>query len=135
PGAPVKGRCGRGRPQVFTPDVREKYLAAVAGGAYLGAAAALAGVGPDQARRHAAKDSAFADALEKAKAAGRQARQADAPHDESRYNNLGCRCPTCRKAASTARMARDARAKQKDRDDQPAPPSGEPEVPYFVFAA
>ncbi|MFD7980155.1 hypothetical protein [Streptomyces sp. NPDC059071] len=97
---------------VFTPAVREEFLALVAGGSYLGAAAASLGLSLNVPSQHAASDPAFAAALKEAKAVGRQARRDDAPHDEARYNQQACRCPRCTKAASSARMARKARAKE-----------------------
>ncbi|KAF0646592.1 MULTISPECIES: hypothetical protein [Streptomyces] len=99
-------RRGRGRPATFTTATRRVFLDAVAAGTPLGQATQLAGVSPTTPRRHARTDPAFAADLAAAKAAGREARLANVPHGESRYNNYGCRCTTCRTAATTARTNR-----------------------------
>ncbi|MFB7867405.1 hypothetical protein [Streptomyces sp. NPDC056069] len=113
----MTGRRGRGRPPLFTPEVRERYLAAVAAGATLKEATADLGLTKNLASQHAAHDPEFAAALRDARAVGRRARLDRAGHDESRYTNHRCRCPKCTRAASTARMARKARA-EEERDSR-----------------
>lgn len=106
PPAATPARRRPGRAVTFTPDRRQQYLDALAAGIPLGAAAAQVGISPNVPRLHQRTDPAFAQAVQEAKALGRKLRQDAAPHGESRYNNQGCRCRTCRAAATTARTNR-----------------------------
>ncbi|WP_228981347.1 hypothetical protein [Streptomyces sp. DH12] len=96
----------RGRPTAFDDTTRRAFLDAVTAGMPLGQAVQHVGINPGLPSRHARTDPDFAQQLTDAKAAGRAARLADAPHDESRYTNHGCRCDTCRTAATAARTGR-----------------------------
>lgn len=91
---------GRGRPPLFDDAAREHYLAARAGGATQAAAATAAGVTDRVVRYARSTSAAFRERDDKAAVTGRLARVL---HGEYRYKHLGCRCPTCTKAASTAR--------------------------------
>lgn len=95
-----------GRPPVFDEALRGRYLDAVAAGMPLGAAAAHVGITTNIPRRHERTDRKFTEALAEAKAVGRELRVEDVPHGESRYNNYGCRCPICTRAATAARTGR-----------------------------
>lgn len=99
---------GRGRPTVavFDEETRARFLDEVAGGKYLGEAAQAVGIDRRLPNYHAGRDAQFARALDNAKARGKKARDEAKDHDESRYNNLGCRCPRCTAAASAARTGR-----------------------------
>ncbi|MFF8610821.1 hypothetical protein ACF06X_33485 [Streptomyces sp. NPDC015346] len=92
----------------FTEAVQARFLDAVANGMYLGEAARSVGLRADLPSRYVRTDPTFAAALADAKALGKKRRVEDAPHNEARYNNHGCRCTTCRRAATTARAGRRA---------------------------
>lgn len=98
----------------FDAAARAAYLAARAGGATQKAAAAAVGVAPKTVR-DARRNAAFRTADDAAAVRGRPARIDQLPHDASRYNHHGCRCPTCTKAATTART------ELRDRTAQEAP--------------
>ncbi|MGW5529477.1 hypothetical protein [Streptomyces xanthochromogenes] len=99
-------RRGRGRPLLFDTALREQYLAAVTSGMRLGDAARHCGININLARTHARTDPAFAEALDHARTLGKKTREANLPHNESRYTNHACRCGTCRHCATTARRGR-----------------------------
>lgn len=109
--------------QVVTDGVlRDRYLAAVAAGMRLGAAATHVGVGVNFARRQRTTPG-FAAALQDAQAVGKKLRDDDMPHDEYRYINQGCRCSTCRNASRVARAGRRAAADPGGEVvDMPPPP-------------
>lgn len=104
---------GRGRPVVFTDDVRRTYLDHVAHGMYLKDAAAAIKMTARAVKFHVRADPQFAAALKTARAQGAAARREALPHTEYRYNHHECRCRTCRKDASTARQGRRAAAKER----------------------
>ncbi|GAA2770166.1 hypothetical protein [Streptomyces showdoensis] len=115
---------GRGRPPTFTPDAREKFLAAVTAGAYLRDAAARVGVTGYVPTQYATKDPEFAAAFLAARAAGQAARKEGMAHGERRYNDERCRCKTvCRPAATRARARRRARAAEQPPTDGPSSPA------------
>ncbi|KIF66262.1 hypothetical protein HY68_36765 [Streptomyces sp. AcH 505] len=95
-----------GRQVTFTPDRRQQYLEALATGMLLKDAAAHVGISPNLPRLHQRADPGFAQAVQEAKQIGRKVRQDTTAHGESRYNNQGCRCRTCRAAATAARTNR-----------------------------
>lgn len=103
-------RRGRGRPPLFDAPTRTRYLAARAAGATQKDAAATAGIAAQTVRNTRTRDTAFR-ALDDA--AAERSLQVRLPHGESRYNHRGCRCPTCTKAASTARVTRPDRTPQE----------------------
>ena len=98
----------RGRPSVpvFDGPTRSQLLSKVAKGMTIGDAAHAIGIDRRLPHYHATHDPQFARALAEAKARGKTARDAKKPHNESRYNNLSCRCPRCTAAASAARTGR-----------------------------
>ena len=104
----TRERRGRGRPALFDGPTQDRYLAAVADGMYLNAAADHIGIHRNVPTRLARTDAVFGARLDDAKAAGRKRRIDNLPHDESRYCNYKCRCPQCTTAATTARTARRA---------------------------
>ncbi|MGW2847272.1 hypothetical protein [Streptomyces sp. NPDC001274] len=97
---------GRGRPALFDTALREAYLDAVRTGMRLGDAADHVGVHRNVPTRTARTDEGFGQALADAKAQGRDARVEKVEHGEARYNNYGCRCPTCTAAAAKGRAGR-----------------------------
>jgi len=113
----VTTRYGRGRPPRFTDTLRTQYLTAVTAGMYLKAAAAHVGIDPSVPARHARTDTAFGEALQEARAAGKKVRQEATPHGEYRYNHQACRCITCTLKATVARTGR----RHTDRDAEPEP--------------
>lgn len=117
-------RRGRGRPTVFEPPTQTAYLDLVRHGVRLGEAAERLGISRAAPTRHARTDQEFATLLEKAKAVGAQIRREGVPHDEYRYNVLGCRCPDCGLAARVGRTARRAEA-TPTADESPAETAGD----------
>ena len=115
----TRERRGRGRPALFDGPTQDRYLAAVADGMYLNAAADHIGIHRNVPTRLARTDAVFGARLDDAKTAGRKRRIDNLPHDESRYCNYKCRCPQCTAAATTARTARRAQestpSEQEDR--------------------
>lgn len=105
---------GRGRPVVFGDEIRQQYLAAVAGGMRLGPAAAHVGVSINIPRRHERTHPDFAAALADAKAHGKKLRDDAKDHSEAHYNHDACRHPACLEAARTGRAARRQRAAEPD---------------------
>ncbi|MET9436972.1 hypothetical protein [Streptomyces sp. NPDC006551] len=104
----MSARRGRGRPQTFTEDVRDRFLEAVADGMYLGDAARHVGLHANIPSRYARTDPAFAAALAHAKTLGKKRRAESFTHGESGYTNHACRCDICRPAATAARAGRRA---------------------------
>jgi hypothetical protein len=115
-------RRGRGRPVTFDDHQRQRYLDAVAAGAKLSEAALHVGITARWASQVAAQDSAFAAALETARAQGRKARAEAKPHDESRYIHGGCRCPTCRDHSTRNRTTRRHTARNTEETTDPERP-------------
>ncbi|MFF7335489.1 hypothetical protein [Streptomyces sp. NPDC008150] len=119
---------GRGH-TVIGPEEKAQYLAHVTAGVPLDEAAAKIGVDRRSINRAAAADPEFATARAAAKAAGRKVRANLLPHGEYRYIHGGCRCTTCRTAASAARQNRrttppdPTRKKTKTPADTGPPPS------------
>ncbi|WP_097865843.1 hypothetical protein [Streptomyces sp. rh34] len=96
----------RGRPAVFAPPAQTAYLDLVHHGMRLGDAAEHLGINRAVPTRHARTDPEFATLLDEAKAVGAKVRREGVPHDEYRYNVLGCRCPDCGLAARVGRAGR-----------------------------
>jgi hypothetical protein len=109
--APTRGR-GRGRPTLFTPAARTRYLTARHLGDTQHKAAAAAGVTPRTIHNTRRRDHEFRALDDAAVTAGRLARM---PHGESRYNNAACRCPVCTKDATAKRMTRKTTARRADK--------------------
>lgn len=105
---------GQGRPALFDTPAQDTYLKARTAGATQEEAAALAGVAVRTVRDAYTRTTGFRTADKEAAALGRKTRLDDRPHDESRYTNQGCRCPTCTRAASAARTQRATRAARKE---------------------
>jgi hypothetical protein len=120
-----------GRPVTFDTHQRQRYLNAITTGAKLSDAALQAGITPQWAARIAKTDATFATALAAARELGRKARQEDMPHGESRYNHLGCRCPTCTHAATAARTGR--RHRDNDTEAQPDTDTTSPDQPKLTL--
>ena len=97
-----------GRPLVFEEPLRTAYLDLIRHGTTLGDAATQLGISIATPTRHTRIDREFAAAFKEARETGRKVRQEGIPHDEYRYNILGCRCPKCRRAATEGRAARRA---------------------------
>lgn len=90
----------------FDARAQTAFLDLVAAGERLGTAARTVGVHPNTPSLHASRSEVFAERFATAKQRGRAALLAAVPHGESRYNNHGCHCDTCRTAATTARTRR-----------------------------
>ncbi|MFJ9988600.1 hypothetical protein ACIQUD_32085 [Streptomyces globisporus] len=106
----MTARRGRGRPTVFEAPTQAAYLELLRQGVRLGDAADLMGISRVTPARYARTDREFAAAVDEARAVGAKARREGVPHGEYRYNVLGCRCPVCTRAATTARAGRRAEA-------------------------
>lgn len=115
---------GRGRPPLFDDTKRQQFLDAVTQGMRLGQAADHVGIDRRVPTRHARTDPAFGAALDQARAIGKKVRDEKKDHDESRYNNQGCRCDLCRAAATAARTGR-RHTQHEDPDQTPDDPGGQ----------
>ncbi|MFD4795921.1 hypothetical protein ACWFRT_13460 [Streptomyces anulatus] len=114
---------GRGRPTMFEPAAQAAYIDLLRHGARLGEAADQLGISRTTPTRHARTDPEFAAAVKDARAAGAKVRREGVPHDEYRYNVLGCRCPDCGLAARLGRTAR--RTEATTADEPPAATAGD----------
>lgn len=128
---------GRGMPTAIDETTAAAYLDLVRHGMRLGDAAQHLGIGRSSFTRRTRTDRLFAAALREAREVGAKVRQEDLPHDEYRYNILGCRCPKCRRAATQGRAGRRAAAEPPDEDGGQVTPIRPPvaeSVPSFLLA-
>ncbi|MER6602576.1 hypothetical protein [Streptomyces parvus] len=123
----MTARRGRGRPTVFEPPTQAAYLDLLRQGVRLGDAAERLGISRVAPTRYARTDREFAAAMDEARAVGAKVRRENVPHDEYRYNMLGCRCPVCTRAATVARAGRraDAATDTTAADESPASTVGD----------
>lgn len=115
-------RRGRGRPLVFDPALRTRYLTLIAEGMPLGNAATTVGISLRLPTLTAQRDPTFATLFLTAKQAGRAVRAEAKEHGLTRYKHYGCHCGICTKAATTQRAHAPSRTTSPDRTEPQEPP-------------
>lgn len=103
-------------PTVLDEATVTAFLDLVRHGVRLGDAAQHLGISRAAPTRRSRVDAGFAAALVEAREVGAKVRREGVPHDEYRYNVLGCRCPECTRAATVGRAGRRA---ANAADDEP----------------
>lgn len=129
---------GRGQPPIFDEPMRAVYLDLIRHGMHLGDAATQLGINRVTPTRQTRIDREFATALKEAREVGQKVRREGVPHGEYRYNMLGCRCPTCTRAAAEGRATRRAAEDPPPGEDggqvHPIRPVAAESVPSFLLA-
>ncbi|MFE5037124.1 hypothetical protein [Streptomyces sp. NPDC056683] len=97
---------GRGQPPKIEPDRYEELLELLGAGLSMPAAAARMRVARATLYNLAKREPAMGEAMDRARAAARRARQARHEPSESCYVNNACRRPECTAAATDARVRR-----------------------------